>query len=110
MGDTITLTRTEYENLIDARDHAIAMRDVAAGAPTLSDAELDAFFAAKTPLAFWRRRAGLTQARLAEAVGISQAFLAQIESGARIGTVGQYKKLAGQLRVRIEDLLSDEET
>lgn len=108
MADTITLTRTEYEDLVDARDHAMAMRDVASGAPTLSDEELDDFFAAKTPLAFWRRRAGLTQARLAEAVGISQAFLAQIENGARTGTVGQYKKLAAALSVRIEDLLSDE--
>src|ERR1700722_15935572 len=30
--DTITLTRTEYEDLVDARDHALAIRDIAGGA------------------------------------------------------------------------------
>ena len=30
--DTVTLTRAAYEDLIDARDHARAMRDIAAGA------------------------------------------------------------------------------
>jgi DNA-binding XRE family transcriptional regulator len=105
-GDTITLSREEYEDLIDARDHAIAMRDVASGAATLSDAELDDFIAAKTPLAFWRHRAGLTQARLAEMVGVSQAFLAQLEGGVREGGVGLHLKLANALKVRVEDLVA----
>jgi len=77
MRDVVTLTRQEYEDLIDARDHAVAMRDVATGAmETLSDAEMDAYLAAPTPLAFWRRRRGLTQAALAAAVGVSQPYLA----------------------------------
>ena len=42
-GDTITLTRDAYEDLIDARNHAAAMREVATGAmETLSSAEADA--------------------------------------------------------------------
>jgi len=102
--EKILLSRSDYEDLIDARDHAIAMRDVAAGAPTLSDAELDDFLAAKTPLAFWRHRAGLTQARLANMVGISQAFLAQVEAGVRMGSIGLHLKLARVLNVRMEDL------
>jgi DNA-binding XRE family transcriptional regulator len=109
MSDTVTLTRTEYEDLVDARDHAIAMREVASGAPTLTDAELDDFIAAKTPLAFWRRRAGLTQVQMAQMIGISQAFLAQMESGQRTGSIGQYQKLARALDIRIEDLLADPE-
>ena len=32
MPDTITLTREEYEDLVDARDHANAMREIATGA------------------------------------------------------------------------------
>jgi DNA-binding XRE family transcriptional regulator len=107
--DTITLSRIEYEDLVDARDHAIAMRDVASGAPTLSEAELDDFLAAKTPLAFWRRRAGLTQGRLAELVGISQAFLSQLELGLRTGSIGLHAKLARALGVRIEDLVNEDD-
>ena len=45
--DPITLTLEEYEDLIDARDHAVAN-----GAPTLTDAELDDFLAVKAPLTF----------------------------------------------------------
>lgn len=75
-ADTVTLTRTEYENLVDARDHAQAMRDVVTGKlETLGDADLDACLAAPTPLAFWRQRCGLTPAALAQASGVpSQAW------------------------------------
>lgn len=108
MSDTVTLTRQEYEDLIDARDHAMAMRAVATGAmPTLSSADLDAYLAAATPLAFWRRHRGLTQAALGAGVGITQAYLAQIETGRRGGDVQLYARLAKALRVRIEDLVAD---
>ncbi len=105
--DHVSLPRAEYQDLIDARDHAIAMRDIAAGAPVLSEAELDAFLAAATPLAFWRKRAALTQAALAKKAGITQPFLAQIESGAREGTVTILHRIAQALGIRIEDLIAD---
>lgn len=104
--DTITLTRAEYTDLVDARDHAQAMRDVTTGAmETLSDTDMDAYLAALTPLAFWRKRRGLTQAALALAVGITQPYLAQIERGIRLGDILLYAKFARALRVRIEDLV-----
>jgi DNA-binding XRE family transcriptional regulator len=86
----------------DARDHAVAMREVAAGAmELLSEAELDAYLAAPTPLAFWRRRRGLTQAALGAEVGASQPFLAQIEAGRREGGVHLYARLAEALTARL---------
>lgn len=105
--DHVSLPRAEYQDLIDARDHAIAMRNVATGAAVLSESELDAFLAATSPLAFWRNRAGLTQAALAEKAGITQPFLAQIESGARDGTVTVLHRIAKALSIRIEDLIAD---
>jgi DNA-binding XRE family transcriptional regulator len=108
MSNTVTLTRDEYEDLIDARDHALAMRAVATGEmETLTEAELDAYLAATTALAFWRRYRGLTQAELAGKVGITQPYLAQIEGGKRTGDVHLYARLARALRVRIEDLVAD---
>lgn len=108
MTDTVTLTRAEYEDLVDARDAALAMRAVATGAmETLSEAELDAFLAAPTPLAFWRRHRGLTQAALAGLVGTSQPYLAQIEAGRRVGEVRLHAKLAAALRIRMEDLIAE---
>jgi|ERR1019366_3338022 DNA-binding XRE family transcriptional regulator len=107
-NDTITLTRAEYEDLIDARDHALAMRDIAGGAvETLTGAEVDAYLTAATPLAFWRRHRGLTQAALAAKVAIAQSSLAQAETGRRGLKVETYAKLAKELRTRIEDLLAD---
>jgi DNA-binding XRE family transcriptional regulator len=105
--ETVTLTRNEYENLVDARDHAIAMREIAAGAPTLTDAELDEFLASPSAMAFFRRRGRLTQVELARKVGVSQAYLAQVETGARTGPVSLYVKLARALDVRVEDLVDE---
>ena len=108
MSDTITLPRQEYEDLVDTRDHAVAMRDVATGAmATLADDELDDYLAEPSPIAFWRRHRGLTQAALAAEIGVSQPYLAQIEGGARTGDVRLYARMAKALRVRIEDLLAD---
>jgi len=107
--DTITLTRNEYQELIDARDHAQAMRAIATGATeTLTGAEVDAYLAPPTPLAFWRRHRRLTQAALAAQVGIAQPSLAQAETGRRGLSVETYARLAKALRVRIEDLLADD--
>jgi DNA-binding XRE family transcriptional regulator len=110
MADTVTLTREEYEDLVDARDHAVAMRDVATGAmETLGEEELDAYLAARTPLAFWRKHRGLTQAALAAEAGVTQPYLAQIEKGIRTGDVRLYARLARTLRVRMEDLVAEDE-
>ncbi len=104
--DTVTLTRDEYEELIDARDHAIAMRDIASGAvETLSGPEVDDYLAAPTPLAFWRRHRGLTQVALAARIGIAQPSLAQAETGRRGLSAETWAKIAKALRVRMEDLL-----
>lgn len=106
--DTITLTRAEYEDLIDARDHAQAMRDIATGAvETLTGAEVEAYLASPTNLAFWRRHRDMTQTALAAQVGITQPSLAQAETGRRGLSVNTYAKVAKVLKVRIEDLLDD---
>jgi len=43
---------------------------------------------------------------LAEAAGISRAYLSQIEDGHRVGNVDTVARLAKALKVRIEDLLA----
>lgn len=105
--ELVVLSRQEYQDLLDACDHARAMRDVAAGADTLTDAELGEYLAAPTPLAYWRKRRGVTQAQLATLVAISQPYLAQLEAGRRVGDVTLYGRLATALRLRIEDLVPE---
>jgi len=114
-GDEIViLSRDEYDRLVaagedraDARTARRVIDDIASGAETvLSESELEEFIEAKTPLAFWRKKRGMTQAKLAEAAGVAQGFLSEIESGQKPGTPATLKKIAQALSVKIDDLLS----
>ena len=107
-ADMVSISRQEYEDLIDARDAAIAMRDVATGAmETFSEAQVDAYLAAPSPLAYWRRRRGLTQAALASAAGVTQPYLGQVERGLRNADVRLYVSCAKALDVRIGDIVPE---
>ncbi len=107
--EMVVIPAQEFDNLIDARDHAQAMAAYRRGeGDWLTDAEMAEFLAASSPLAFWRQRRGMTQAQLAASVGVSQGYLAQIETGKRTGDVGLYRKLARQLGVAIEDLIPED--
>ena len=78
----VTMTAGEYQDLIDVRDVEAAMRAVADGTmQTLAGADVDAYLAAKGPLAFWHRHRKVTQQAFAGAIGVSQAYIAQIENG-----------------------------
>jgi|SRR4029077_14422122 DNA-binding XRE family transcriptional regulator len=114
-GDEIViLSRDEYDRLIaageDATDAKTARRvidDIASGAETvLSESELEEFLEAKTPLAFWRKQRGMTQASLAKATGVAQGFLSEIESGQKPGTPATLKKIAEALNIKVDDLIS----
>lgn len=52
----------------------------------------------------WREHRGLSQAQLAARAGISKAYLSQIETGARQGSVRALKALAGALNVPLDAL------
>jgi len=59
----------------------------------------------ENPVRVWRDHRGITQQTLSSRVGISAAFLSQIESGKRIGSAGVLKNLAKALRVDMDDLV-----
>jgi DNA-binding XRE family transcriptional regulator len=106
--EAVTMSRAEYEDLVDARDHALALRDIASGnMPLLSDEDMDAYLAAPTPLAFWRKHRGLTQAQLAEAVEVTQPFIAQLEGGRKEASAAIYARMSRSLGVRIDDLIPE---
>ncbi len=103
----IVLSEHEYEDLVDARDATIALQGMEGGRmETIPASEMDE--ALTTPIAYWRCRRGLTQSALAEAAGVSRAYVAQIEGGHRVGDVRLYSTLARLLGVRIEDLVRDD--
>ena len=114
--DIVILARKEYDQLIaaageDAADAEAARRALdrrKKGEHSLTSAEVDQLLAAKTPLAFYRKRAGLTQATLAERAGIAQGFLSEIEAGRKSGDVQTLRKIAELLKISIDDLVVPE--
>jgi DNA-binding XRE family transcriptional regulator len=111
--EIVLLPRAEYDRLRefaeDAYDSLIVERALAemkgGHVELFSQADMAALLAAPSPVSFWRKRRGLTQAALSKSAKISQAYLAQIEKGTRKGDVSLYQRLAATLGVDIEDLL-----
>jgi DNA-binding XRE family transcriptional regulator len=93
--ECVIIDREVYEDLLGTRSRT-----------ELTAEEMACFQAANTPVAFWRKRSGKTQAATAAEIGVSQPFLAQIEAGKRSGTIGVLARLAKALGVRIDDLVA----
>ena len=109
-ADMISISRDEYEDLVDALDHANAMRNVASGnLETVPSTEVDRYLAAPTPLAFWRAYRGLTSATLAERAGLIESELDKIETGMVVPGIMVYVRLAKLLKVRVDDLVPGED-
>lgn len=69
---------------------------------TLPDSVLDMIAAgAYHPVRILRKFRGLTQARLAEAAGLSRPYLTEIETGKKSGSVTAMKALAEVLQVPV---------
>jgi len=113
--DIVILSRADYERLLaasedatDARSAAVVMARAEAGSEALiEDADMDAYLAAPTPLAFWRRKRGLTQAALAASAGIAQGFVSEIESGRKTGDVATLQRIARALGLKLDDIVAD---
>lgn len=80
--------------------------------PRLTSAEMRALLAAPSPLAFWRRKRELTQSALAEsaladATGLAQNYLSDLETGKRSGNAAQWRKIARALDLSVDELLPE---
>jgi ribosome-binding protein aMBF1 (putative translation factor) len=110
--DIVILSRKEYDRLLAAADEdvidaAMAKKAIARNEETLGEAEVDELLAARTPLAFWRKKRGLTQTDLAKAAGIAQGFLSEIESGLKTGDVTVLQRIAIALEISLLELVPD---
>jgi DNA-binding XRE family transcriptional regulator len=109
----VVLPEAKYQALVeavtDAADVAAVRRfeeRLAAGEEELLPAEMvDRILDGENPIRVWRAHRGLTVKALAEQAGIASAYLSQIETGKRDGTVATVKKLADVLGVSIDDLV-----
>jgi DNA-binding XRE family transcriptional regulator len=108
--ELVVLPRRDYEDLVDALAEREVETALAAGREELLTAvETAALIEAPTPLAFWRKKRGKTQAQLAAEIGVSQNFLSDLERGKAKGDVTLYRKLARSLALQIEDLAPEDD-
>lgn len=109
----IVLPEAEYERLLETLEDlegAAAVRSfeekLAAGEEELIPAAMvERLLGGENPITVWREYRGLSAKALAEAAGITQPYLSQIESGKRDGTVSTMKRIAEALRVSLDDIV-----
>lgn len=111
--ETVTLSKADYEALLEALEEAhdrARLRQVEAdlAAGRTEEIPLDmaeALLEGANPVRTWRKYRGLTAGDLAAQVGISKAYLSEIESGKKPGSVAVLAQLAKALRLDMDDLM-----
>jgi ribosome-binding protein aMBF1 (putative translation factor) len=107
----VLLPIEEYERLVDASDIAAADRvraNIAAGIDEMIPAEIvDRILSGENPVRVWRQHRGLSARDVAEKTGLSAAYISEIETGKKDGSVSAIKKIAEILHVNMDDLVSD---
>ena len=94
------------EMLDDVAAFDKAEATLAAGEDELvPSAIVDSLLANVNAVKVWREHRGMSQATLADTVGLSQAYIAQIETGKREGRIDAYRAIASALEVTIDDLV-----
>jgi DNA-binding XRE family transcriptional regulator len=109
----VVIPFTEYERLTEAAKTASdicaydeAKRLLAAGEEELIPAEVvNRILAGENKVRVWREYRGMSVKALAESCKLTPAYLSQIETGKREGSVQVFKKIAGTLRVDIDDIV-----
>ena len=117
MSDTVTLSRAEYDALLDRIEE---LEDAAAleRLETRIEAEgfdratrnhlplelIERLLAGEHPLRVWRKHRGLSREALSARAGVSPSYLTEIETGKKPGSFGAISKLAAALEVPLDDL------
>jgi DNA-binding XRE family transcriptional regulator len=115
--ETVTLSRAEYESLLDRVEEAedilaldrLEARLARGGAEeALADylpIELvKRLSAGEHPIRIWRAHRGMTRERLAAAAGVSPSYLTEIETRRKPGSFDAIVKLAAALNVPLDDI------
>ncbi len=112
-GERLVLVpESDFEALVAAAEDnadrtAVAefRRKLAAGEEELIPASVvERLLSNENRVRVWREHRGLSGTALAKQAGLAQAYLSQIETGAREGTLETYSKLAAALEVSLDDL------
>ena len=107
--ETITLTRTEYDSLINRNDELedkVAALDADDGSRVPHEVAL-AIIRGKSPVLAFRNHLGITLRELSERTGIAVSYLSEIERGRKPGSTSALARIAGALGARLDTLVSE---
>ena len=112
-ADTVTLTKADYEALLDAVEEAHDLErikqfdaDLAAGRTETIPLDMAlALCDGANPVRVWRKYRGMTARTLAAQVGIAPAYLSEIETGKKVGSIQVLTQIAAALKVDLDDLV-----
>lgn len=105
----VLLSEEDYEDLIDGLRAEAIMARIEAGEETWPLEFVKELTETDSRIRTFRNYRGLTVSELAEAAGISQPYLSEIETGKKTGSVDVLKRIAKELRVDLDDLVVDVE-
>lgn len=113
MTDTVTISRAEYERLLDIAEEAAdvaaydrAMARLASGLDELIPSEFaNRIIDGESRVRVYREYRGLTQSALAERARVNRVQIADIEAGRKSGSIETVRKLADALGVTVDDLI-----
>ena len=122
-ADTVTITRSDFDDLIRAAEDADDLAAVAAHdaeeahagrevarSVYLTGEEVARLLEGASPLKVWREKRGFSQRALAEAAGVQPGYVAEIETGKKPGSADAWLRLSSVLRVAIADLMQRDQT
>ena len=109
----VVLPEAEYLAMVEASEMADDLAAIerfksrlAAGAEELVPAAVvNAILDGGNPVRVWREHRGLSSKDLAAKAKMSPAYLSQIESGKREGTIDTLREIAVALTITIDDLV-----
>lgn len=100
----VLLSEEDYEDLMDSLQGQAIMARIAAGEETWPHDLVVELFETTSRIRTYRTYRGLSVSELAEAAGISQPYLSEIEAGKKTGSVDVLKRIAAALRVDLDDI------
>lgn len=107
----VVLTRADYDALLARIEDLEDVRDLDAARadPTREELPVELvkrlIFGKESKIAVWREHRGLTARALADKAGVSAAYLSEIETGKKPGSVKALSSIAHALGVEIESLI-----
>ncbi|MFM2042356.1 MAG: hypothetical protein RLY86_932 [Pseudomonadota bacterium] len=112
-AETVTLAKGDYEALLDALEEAQDLErirridaDIATGRTETMPLDMAlALCDGANPVRVWRTHRGMTARELAAKAGITAAYLSEIETGKKSGSLSVLTAIASALRVDLDDLV-----